>query len=194
MLHRASVVAQTKIRFSKKQLLQLIQEYLASEGLSDSASVLQREANIAVLNAPSNRSLMHRSVNNTPNPMITPSTPHRPITSTSSLNRGMTSPTASTSVVNRSLSDCPGTPSSPPTSSLKALESSAMSTPNIPIRINRNRGGRHDTPMGTPASSSKNIQRACEPFSLPNASEFNQVRGLFQTKMKYPRLITLLLL
>ncbi|XP_059078551.1 DDB1- and CUL4-associated factor 1-like isoform X2 [Tigriopus californicus] len=176
MLHRASVVAQTKIRFSKKQLLQLIQEYLASEGLSDSAAVLQREANIAVLNAPSNRSLIHRSVNNTPNPLVTPTTPHRPLSSTSSLNRALASPPASSSM-NRSLFDAPGTPSSPPSSGVKPSESSAVSTPNIPIRINRNRGGRHDTPivgLGTPASSSKNIQRACEPFSLPNASEFNQ--------------------
>ena len=31
-LHRSSVVAQTDIRFSKKQLLQLIQEYLSANG------------------------------------------------------------------------------------------------------------------------------------------------------------------
>ena len=32
LLHRQSVVAQTKITFPKKQLLQLIQEYLAGQG------------------------------------------------------------------------------------------------------------------------------------------------------------------
>ena len=46
VLHRASVVAQTKIRFSEKQLLQMMQEYLSSRGLSETATVLQREANL----------------------------------------------------------------------------------------------------------------------------------------------------
>ncbi|CAB4067398.1 DCAF1 [Lepeophtheirus salmonis] len=46
MLHRASVVAQTKIRFPKKQLLQLIQEYLASQGLNESVSVCYKEKQI----------------------------------------------------------------------------------------------------------------------------------------------------
>ena len=43
LLHRQSVVAQTKITFPKKQLLQLIQEYLASQGLHETASLLSRE-------------------------------------------------------------------------------------------------------------------------------------------------------
>ena len=58
MLHRASVVAQTKISFSKKQLLQLIQEYLTKEGLRDSASCLQREANLTLMTS-SLKSLVH---------------------------------------------------------------------------------------------------------------------------------------
>ena len=59
-LHRSSVVAQTDIRFSKKQLLQLIQEYLSTNGLSQSAQVLQREANLTVMTSTA-RSLMHQT-------------------------------------------------------------------------------------------------------------------------------------
>ncbi|MCU0337017.1 MAG: hypothetical protein MUF12_04065 [Sediminibacterium sp.] len=45
-LHRMDVVARTKIRYDRKQVLRLIQEHLAAEGLSESAAVLTREANL----------------------------------------------------------------------------------------------------------------------------------------------------
>ena len=48
-IHRADVVAQTKIQFNKKQLLQLIQGYLNKEGYSGVANALQKEANLPSL-------------------------------------------------------------------------------------------------------------------------------------------------
>ena len=61
VLHRASVVAQTKITFPKKQLLQLIKEYLSSLGLTESAAVLQREANLALMNSTA-RDFVHKAM------------------------------------------------------------------------------------------------------------------------------------
>lgn len=43
---QANVVAQTKIQFNDKQLLQLMHQHLISKGLIDSAAVLQREAHL----------------------------------------------------------------------------------------------------------------------------------------------------
>ena len=57
MLHRQSVVAQTKITFPKKQLLQLIQGYLSSQGLHESAAVLNKEASLALMTS---KTLTHK--------------------------------------------------------------------------------------------------------------------------------------
>lgn len=48
-IHKANVVAQTKIQFNDRQLLQLIYQHLMSKGLVDSATLLQREANLSLL-------------------------------------------------------------------------------------------------------------------------------------------------
>lgn len=48
-IHRANVVAQTKIQFNDRQLLQLIYQHLVSKGLVDSATLLQREANLSLV-------------------------------------------------------------------------------------------------------------------------------------------------
>ena len=49
MLHRASVVANTKIRYNNKQLCQLIHEHLVLSGLKKTADVLCREADLVPL-------------------------------------------------------------------------------------------------------------------------------------------------
>jgi len=49
MLHRASVVANTKIRYNNKQLLQLIHEHLVLSGLSKSAETLKNESDFVPL-------------------------------------------------------------------------------------------------------------------------------------------------
>ncbi|XP_011866253.1 PREDICTED: protein mahjong [Vollenhovia emeryi] len=45
-LHRANVVAQTRIQYNEQQLNQLIYQHLVSKGLNETASLLQREANL----------------------------------------------------------------------------------------------------------------------------------------------------
>jgi len=49
MLHRASVVANTKIRYNNKQLLQLIHEHLLLSGLNKAAEVLRTESDFVPL-------------------------------------------------------------------------------------------------------------------------------------------------
>ncbi|XP_063852403.1 protein mahjong-like [Scylla paramamosain] len=48
-IHRADVVAQTKIHYNKKQLLQLIQSHLAAEGYDSVATALQQAAHLPPL-------------------------------------------------------------------------------------------------------------------------------------------------
>ncbi|XP_031622219.1 protein mahjong isoform X3 [Contarinia nasturtii] len=45
-IHKANVVAQTKIQFNDQQLYELIYDHLMSRGLSESANILQKEANL----------------------------------------------------------------------------------------------------------------------------------------------------
>jgi HIV-1 Vpr-binding protein len=45
-MHRANVVAQTRIQFNDRQLLQLIHQHLISRGMLETASVLNREASL----------------------------------------------------------------------------------------------------------------------------------------------------
>ncbi|XP_037947089.1 protein mahjong isoform X2 [Teleopsis dalmanni] len=45
-IHKANVIAQTKIQYNEQQLLQLICEHLDSKGLTQSAQALQREAGL----------------------------------------------------------------------------------------------------------------------------------------------------
>ncbi|XP_053623270.1 protein mahjong [Plodia interpunctella] len=45
-IHRANVVAQTRINYNERQLLQLVASHLAARGLGESAATLQREAGL----------------------------------------------------------------------------------------------------------------------------------------------------
>lgn len=45
-IHKANVVAQTKIQFNDQQLHELIYDHLMSRGLTESANILQKEANL----------------------------------------------------------------------------------------------------------------------------------------------------
>jgi len=51
-IRKASVVAQTKILYRDRELLQLIQEHLISKGLNEAATALQKEANLPKCNTP----------------------------------------------------------------------------------------------------------------------------------------------
>ncbi|PIK60089.1 hypothetical protein BSL78_02994 [Apostichopus japonicus] len=48
-LHKANIVAQTMIAYSQKELLQLIHKHLQEQGLVDTASILQREAELPLV-------------------------------------------------------------------------------------------------------------------------------------------------
>lgn len=78
-IHRANVVAQTRINYNERQLLQLVAAHLAARGLSASAATLQREAKLPppALPAPPPPP---------PPPVYTPSTPTRPRLSVSRAN------------------------------------------------------------------------------------------------------------
>lgn len=45
-IHKANVVAQTKIQFNEQQLYELMHDHLVTRGLTESAAALQREANL----------------------------------------------------------------------------------------------------------------------------------------------------
>lgn len=46
-IFKAKVVAQTKIHFNDRQLLQLIHQHLASKGYTETATMLQKEAHLS---------------------------------------------------------------------------------------------------------------------------------------------------
>lgn len=71
-IHKANVVAQTKIQFNEQQLYELIYEHLMSRGLSETASTLQKEANLTNVSTSANRPT---SVFHSPFSFRTPTTP-----------------------------------------------------------------------------------------------------------------------
>ncbi|KAJ0169895.1 hypothetical protein K1T71_014501, partial [Dendrolimus kikuchii] len=70
-IHRANVVAQTRINYNERQLLQLVAAHLAGRGLKDTVAALQREAGLPPL-------LTAAAPAPHPPPVYTPSTPIRP--------------------------------------------------------------------------------------------------------------------
>lgn len=71
-IHKANVVAQTKIQFNEQQLYELIYEHFMSKGLTETANSLQKEANL-----PNNITFSNRpsSVFHSPFSFRTPTTP-----------------------------------------------------------------------------------------------------------------------
>lgn len=72
-IHKADVVAQTRIQFNEKQLLQLIHQHLVSKNMGDTASALIKEAGLPPLAAKQATSNFLPYRNGTG----TPSTPNR---------------------------------------------------------------------------------------------------------------------
>ncbi|KAB0791614.1 hypothetical protein PPYR_03414 [Photinus pyralis] len=88
-IHRANIVAQTKIHFNDKQLLQLIHQHLLAQGLTETATSLQKEARLS--------SSVATSVNHPPNKFrYTATTPNRSRLSLSSPAYRITTNTSST--------------------------------------------------------------------------------------------------
>lgn len=51
-IHKANIVAQTRIQFNEQQLYQLIYEHLEARGLHESSATLQKEANLTIYSTP----------------------------------------------------------------------------------------------------------------------------------------------
>lgn len=71
-IHKANVVAQTKIQFNEQQLYELIYDHFMSRGLTETANMLQKEANLPNNITSSNRP---SSVFHSPFSFRTPTTP-----------------------------------------------------------------------------------------------------------------------
>lgn len=54
-IHKANVVAQTKIQFNEQQLYELIHDHFMAKGLTETANMLQKEANLPSTNSQLNR-------------------------------------------------------------------------------------------------------------------------------------------
>ncbi|XP_054751172.2 DDB1- and CUL4-associated factor 1-like [Lytechinus pictus] len=65
-IHKANIVAQTRIRYDNKELLQLIHNHLRGQGLGETAKVLEREAGLRLAN--------HTSSSSMPSLQLTPTT------------------------------------------------------------------------------------------------------------------------
>ncbi|KAI1277988.1 Protein mahjong [Halotydeus destructor] len=87
-IHKAEVVAQTKIVWNEKELLQLIYDHLKKKGYNDTASVLQNEAGLPIVT----QRLMP-----TPWPSSTPTRVPRAITMTTPISLSQNSSTPSVS-------------------------------------------------------------------------------------------------
>lgn len=59
-IHKANVVAQTKIQFNEQQLHELIHDHLVARGLNETATMLQREAGLSA-KAPVAKPISHHS-------------------------------------------------------------------------------------------------------------------------------------
>ncbi|XP_066939041.1 DDB1- and CUL4-associated factor 1 isoform X1 [Macrobrachium rosenbergii] len=135
-IHRADVVAQTRINYNKKQLLQLIQAHLVNEGYDSVATALQQAAHLPPLPSP----IPHTSHGPSTRNMVTPppsSRTHRHLVGGSSrlaftplckTNQNSSSGTSGFAV--------PLTPSPPPVSSPSNVLSTS-SPGSIHIKINR---------------------------------------------------------
>ena len=138
LLHRASVVAQTKIQFSKKQLLQLIQEYLMSQGMNESANTLTREGNLAIMTT---KQLTHQKAmpSSTPSTSVSSSalnsTPSRQHTSQRTPRNIQPYPTSSNYTVSGS-----GSISPPQTNNIVPSNSSIQSPSSNQLPNERNQG------------------------------------------------------
>ena len=163
MLHRASVVANTKIRFNNKQLYQLIHEHLMLSGLKKSADMLRREADIVPLvqeNCP---------VVYPPTGMISYATPLpnrrfllSPPPRSSTTPRPAVTPSSRPSIQSRVQSSAASAASTTPTHGPnRNLDfSRTNTTPSLPIRINRNPRPSNSTPF-----SSRSQPKPLEPIN-----------------------------
>ncbi|KAL2722494.1 protein mahjong [Vespula squamosa] len=173
-LHRANVVAQTRIQYNEQQLNQLIYQHLMSKGLSDTASTLYREAN---LDSPA---------------VMKPLTNYQPFTYRSPANVGMRngfSPGApvnlyNTSRCNQRETNCRNTT---PSSSTRFISHSASctssSSSNSGIRVkladtlNQNATNNMNQPIKLQINQKKSVQNDRPPFLPVNSQSSLQLQS-----------------
>jgi len=135
MLHRASVVANTRIRYNNKQLLQLMHEHLVLSGLNKTAETLKNESDFVPLVDSSGssvppvypvRSMISFHPSHLNRRMISSPTPSRPISTPSRQITTLQRPNTSSRA-----------PVTTPTRPLSTTTPIRSSTNNVPIRVNR---------------------------------------------------------
>ena len=176
LLHRASVVAQTKIQFSKKQLLQLIQEYLISQGMHESANSLTKEGNLAIMTT---KQLTHQKPMPSTNPSTNVSssagmhlTPTRPHSSQRTPRNIQPYPTSSNHTISGS-----GSISPPPSSSINSSNSSVQS-PSSSNQALAERGQSSNTPIRLRKRSQLEQSRANQQTSSGFSGNSSSTNGV----------------
>ncbi|XP_037788509.1 LOW QUALITY PROTEIN: DDB1- and CUL4-associated factor 1-like [Penaeus monodon] len=154
-IHRADVVAQTRINYNKKQLLQLIQAHLVNEGYESVAAALQQAAHLPAIPT----IVPHTPMGPPSRNMVTPppsARAHRLLGSgptrhlfNSSLCKNASAPSSSASVGIAP----PTTPSPPPVASPSNV---ANASSPIPLHIKINRPSKRDNRIANSAAASAN--------------------------------------
>ncbi|KAH9512614.1 DDB1- and CUL4-associated factor 1, partial [Bulinus truncatus] len=126
-IRKAGVVAQTKIVYHEKELLQLIHEHLQSKGLYETASVLQKEANLPRCSTPPPHHANNLHLYSPNTPKIGRQLSHPPSSALSVvpgqvIRDGFTPVVSALSTPNTSEKDAPSTAS---------VRTPAMSTPSL---------------------------------------------------------------
>ncbi|XP_047353955.1 protein mahjong isoform X2 [Vespa velutina] len=173
-LHRANVVAQTRIQYNEQQLNQLIYQHLVSKGLSDTASTLYREAN---LDSPA---------------VMKPLTNYQPFTYRSPANVGMRngfSPGApvnlyNTSRCNQREINCRNTTPSSSTRFIShsgSCTSSSSSNSGIRVKLadtlNQNTTNNMNQPIKLQINQKKSVQNDRPPFLPVNSQSSLQLQS-----------------
>ncbi|XP_042233181.1 DDB1- and CUL4-associated factor 1-like isoform X2 [Homarus americanus] len=184
-IHRADVVAQTRINYNKKQLLHLIQTHLAQEGYEAVALALQQAAHLPPLPV----SVPYTSMGPPSRNMVTPPPSvraHRILAGSSSCHLfGPTLCKGSSPANNATLAVAPSTPSPPPVSSPSNV-TNASSPGNLHIKLNR--ATKRDS-RGTPLTNTNNICHFSKSEMLPSTcNNCNQaiVGNIGNTGMSMP--------
>lgn len=147
-IHKADVVAQTRINYNKRQLLQLIQVHLNHEGYDSIATALQQVANLPSIPLP--HALMGPPTRNMATPP--PSSRHRINSQRSLFSPAAVSKNALSNLTNGSLANMhTDSPSPPPVNS-------PSSTP-IHIKINR-KSKRESLPTSSLNASYNNLSNS----------------------------------
>ncbi|XP_071960709.1 DDB1- and CUL4-associated factor 1-like [Antedon mediterranea] len=145
-LHKANIVQQTRIRYDKKELLQLIYSHLQSQGLTQTAAILSQEASLPAQQTTS-RTIspppafpLHRTV--TPKSPMLPKKVHQSrtsLSSTSSQSSTNIQPSKQTPSNNQPKKILFSPALNTPKNSKRRICREKVQTPNVPVNLPRQR-------------------------------------------------------